>query len=233
MIWDRLKRGSKKPDRRMMELIEKVDREGLSYLGREALSELALAVAEVERHDVPGVLIETGCALGGSGIVITAAKNAARDLYIYDVFGMIPPPSEKDGQDIHARYQEIVEGKSEGLGGKEYYGYQANLLDTVTKSFRDFGWEAEANHVHFVKGLYEDTLVVDSPVAFAHIDCDWYESVMTCLERIEPRLSRRGVLVIDDYYAWSGCTKAVDEYFAGRKDEFLFAKKSRLHITRK
>jgi hypothetical protein len=58
---------------------------------------------------------------------------------------------------------------------------------------------------------------IDQPVALAHIDGDWYESVMTCLQRIEPHLSEEGILVIDDYDAWSGCRTAVDEYFADKK----------------
>jgi asparagine synthase (glutamine-hydrolysing) len=73
---------------------------------------------------------------------------------------------------------------------------------------------------------------IERPVAFVHIDGDWYESVMTCLTRLAPRLVPGGVLVIDDYDAWSGCRSAVDEYFADRRAEFAFVGKSRLHIVR-
>jgi len=55
---------------------------------------------------------------------------------------------------------------------------------------------------------------------------------MVCLTRIEPFLVKNGVLVIDDYYAWSGCRSAVDEYFFDKKERFLFEKKNRLHIKR-
>ncbi len=70
-------------------------------------------------------------------------------------------------------------------------------------------------------------------MAFAHIDCDWYESVKVCLERIEPKLVGGGILIIDDYYTWSGCKKAVDSYFRYRRDEFHFVKQGRLHIIKK
>jgi asparagine synthase (glutamine-hydrolysing) len=56
---------------------------------------------------------------------------------------------------------------------------------------------------------------------------------MTCLRRIEPHLVSGGVLVIDDYEDWSGCRKAIDDYFASRHGEFLFEMKSRLHIVRR
>ncbi len=87
--------------------------------------------------------------------------------------------------------------------------------------------------MHFVRGTYEKSLILNDPVAFAHIDCDWYESVKVCLERIEPKLVSGGILIIDDYYTWSGCSKAVDSYFHNRSDGFNFVKKSRLHIIKK
>jgi O-methyltransferase len=68
-----------------------------------------------------------------------------------------------------------------------------------------------------IRGLVQDTLHINEPVCLAHIDVDWYEPVLICLERIEPHLSVGGTLVIDDYLAWSGCQRAVDEYF-DRKD---------------
>jgi len=76
--------------------------------------------------------------------------------------------------------------------------------------------------VHFWPGLFEETLRIDEPIALAHIDCDWYDSVKLCLERITPNVVPGGVLVIDDYRDWVGCRRAVDEYFAGRGDEFRF-----------
>jgi asparagine synthase (glutamine-hydrolysing) len=219
--------------RDVAEIIDLVDTKSLSYLGKGALADLASAVAEMEENNVPGIYLETGCALGGSGIVIAAAKSRKRDFYIYDVFGMIPPPSEKDGEDIHSRYRLITEGKSEGIRGDRYYGYQKDLLETVMRNFDLFNLNARRHHVHFVKGLYEHTLMINSPVAFAHIDCDWYDSVMTCLQRIAPNLAQRGVIVVDDYHAWSGCKAAVDDYFSGKADQFVFETKSRLQIRKK
>ena len=92
---------------------------------------------------------------------------------------------------------------------------------------------AESHHIHLIKGLFEDTMTVTEPVAVAHIDGDWYDSVMTCLQRIEPRLTKDGVLIIDDYDAWSGCRRAVDEYFKDKQDGYELSLTSCLHIVRK
>lgn len=209
---------------------EAVKREHLTLLPVRALAGLAQALIEVEMAGVPGLVIEAGTARGGSAIVLATVKSPHRPMKVYDVFGMIPPPSDKDGEDVHNRYATIKAGKARG--GEEYYGYRDNLYDEVTESFTRHGVPVADNHVELVRGLFSDTIHLAEPVAFAHIDGDWYESTMTCLQRIVPHLSVGGRLVIDDYFTWSGCRTAVDEFFAGR-DEFELSPGVRLHVTRR
>jgi asparagine synthase (glutamine-hydrolysing) len=213
--------------------IKRVRQEKLTYLQVSALADLCECVGQLERDGRDGIMIEAGCALGGSAVVIAAAKNPSRPLYVYDLFGMIPPPSERDGQDAHDRYAEIVDHQSDGIKGDEYYGYQQDLFERVKATFPRLGYPIEKHNIHLVQGLFEDTLVVTQAVALAHLDCDWYDSVLACLQRIEPRLVQGGTLIIDDYDDWSGCRAAVDDYFAGRQGEFDFVRRSRLHIIRK
>ena len=205
--------------------------EHLSYLGVVALRTLAAAVTELEAAGVPGLIVETGTALGGSAIVMATAKSPQRAMKVYDVFGMIPPPGERDGADVHDRYETIVSGAADGLGGETYYGYRTDLMAEVAESFARHGVPVGEHHVELVQGLFEDTLTLDEPVALAHLDGDWYESTMTCLRRIVPLVSPGGRLVIDDYDAWSGCRTAVDEFFTGRTD-FRFERRGKLHIVR-
>ena len=212
--------------------IDRVRRQGITYLDFEALADIYEAVIRIERRGLQGAILEAGCAAGGSAVVITAAKNDRRPFFTYDVFGLIPPPSEKDGTDVHQRYEEIVAGEARGPKGTMYYGYQPDLLEEVKQNFRRNGLDPDQSTVTFVKGLYEETLEVQTPVALAHIDCDWYDSVITCLERITPHLEVGGSLVIDDYFSWSGCRAAVDDFFRDREGSFSFATKARLHITR-
>ncbi|CAA9289075.1 MAG: hypothetical protein AVDCRST_MAG48-377 [uncultured Friedmanniella sp.] len=40
-----------------------------------------------------------------------------------------------------------------------------------------------------------------------------------------------GRLVLDDYHAWSGCQRAVDEYFAGRPG-YRLERRAQLHVVR-
>ena len=87
--------------------------------------------------------------------------------------------------------------------------------------------------MHLVRGLFGDTLHVTEPVALAHLDGDWFDSVMTCLQRIEPRVVPGGVLVIDDYEQWSGCREAVDEYFRDKRERYRFVRRARLQVIRR
>lgn len=185
----------------------------LTYLPEPRLVALAWLCRRMERQAVPGIIVEAGCALGGSTIVLATAKRRERPLHVHDVFGMIPPPDAGDGADSHARYETIRAGRSRGIRGDPYYGYQADLYSTVLENLSKFGCSPGENHITLVKGDVEKTLTLQDQVALAHIDVDWYRPVKACIERIVPRLARGGAMVFDDYLEWSGCRKAVDEHF--------------------
>ncbi|TMJ39678.1 MAG: macrocin O-methyltransferase [Alphaproteobacteria bacterium] len=180
----------------------------------------------MEEARLPGIFIEAGCALGGSAILIATLKNAERPFFIYDVFGMIPPPTKEDTPDIHDRYRTIVEGKSVGIDGDKYYGYQENLYDVVQANLRSFGIDPDEQSVSLVKGLVQDTMQIDQPVAFAHVDVDWYEPVLTCLQRVFPKLVEGGSIILDDYHDWGGCRKATDEYLREVTGQFILDDKA-------
>ena len=211
--------------------VEKVSREHLSYLGRADLAMLARLVVTLEQEGRPGLVVEAGTARGGSAIVMAAAKARERPMKVYDVFGMIPPPSQEDGEDVHRRYRTIAEGASKGVGGELYYGYRDDLYTEVRESFARCGVPVAEHRVDLVRGLFQDTIDLDEPVALAHLDGDWYASTLTCLERLAPLLVPGGRLVLDDYHAWSGCRRAVDEYFTGRPG-YRLERRAKLHVVR-
>jgi hypothetical protein len=203
-----------------------------TYLEYAALLDLADAAQRVEAKQIPGDLIEAGCALGGSAIVLAAAKRKERPLQVFDTFERIPPPGAHDDADVHERFRAIEAGQAKGIAGDTYYGYRADLLADVRAAFAAQEVPVDEHHVALVPGLFEATLQPSAQVALAHIDCDWYDSVMTCLTRIVPALPIGGRLIIDDYDAWSGCRKAIDAYFADKRTQFAFERHARLHIVR-
>jgi asparagine synthase (glutamine-hydrolysing) len=220
------------PQKAIHPIVRRVKNQRLTYLSFGALNDLFRAAAAADEGSRPGVLVEAGCALGGSAIVLAKAKDRDRALFVHDVFGRIPPPSGADGEDVHARYAEIASGEATGLGGDPYYGYEPELKTKVRQSFERFNLPLADNSVELVEGLFEDTIVGDEPVALAHIDGDWYESVRTCVERLGPRLVKGGVMIVDDYFMWSGCRTAVDEFLAAHPGEYRVFERNRLHIER-
>jgi O-methyltransferase len=88
-------------------------------------------------------------------------------------------------------------------------------------TFARYGHPVDGRRVHLHRGLFEDTPHLVRPVSLAHIDCDWFEPVKLCPERIWPRLSRGGFEILDDYSCHGGCSEAVDAFVADRSDAMI------------
>ncbi len=84
-----------------MNLILSINRKNLTYLSKGKLANIVYTINSINKQKVKGIFIETGCALGGSSILISKLKNTNSILNIFDVFGMIPPPTEEDTQDVY------------------------------------------------------------------------------------------------------------------------------------
>ena len=196
--------------------IEFLRENGLTYCGRVGkLETMHRLITQIEANAVPGIFIEAGVAMGGSACIIAKAKSIARELYLFDVFDMLPPPGEADGRRAMEVYEYFRDGNVQGLADINYVIHARDMLSFVRKTMRQLGVEPDALNIHFVKGLYADTLQVNRPVAFAHIDCDWYDSVTLCIARIAHHLSPGGIMLFDDYHSFEGCRRAVDAWLAG------------------
>jgi O-methyltransferase len=184
-----------------------VKREKKTYLSHQHLFSLAQNYFTVRARCGPSLsLAEFGVGRGGSATILAwLVHRYGGTLTLYDVFGRIPEPSEKDGDRAHARYRIITEQEAD-----TYYGNVPTLLDDIR---RDLSNVCDLTKVRFVQGRYEETLPHEhaGPYHMAHIDCDWYESVRAVLAFLEPRLCPGAMLQIDDYSNWQGSRASVDE----------------------
>lgn len=68
------------------------------------------------------------------------------------------------------------------------------------------------------QGWFEETVPKyaseDPVIALLRLDGDWYDSTSICLEHLFPRVSVGGLVIIDDYGQWDGCTRAVHDYLS-------------------
>ena len=211
--------GSPPPGRRLSpeDAIQAVLGASLTYCSHGGkLKRIAEAVVEVASRNVDGIYLEAGVALGGSAIVIGSAKPRDSRLKLYDVFDLLPAPGANDEPRAHAVYQQFLDGQRTAPIDRNYLaGVAAGMKGTVQQNLAAHGITLAEDHVEMIAGDFKDTLFVDEPIAFAHIDCDGYDAIKVCLERLSDRVSPGGLLVFDDYASFSGARKAIDEWLAG------------------
>lgn len=215
------------------DLSRRIRAANLTFVSKRKLRRLASVVYAARMATSQGAFIEAGVALGGTAILISKLKPSARQLLLYDVFGMIPPPGENDCPDALSRYEVISSGKAVGIGGETYYGYRDDMTATVANNLKTFGVDLDGDNVYLVQGIFENTLHPSEPVAFAHVDCDWYDSVMVCIERIWPVMVRGGIMLFDDYRSYEGCKKAVDKFLSEANDYTLIFSDVSLAVMKK
>lgn len=137
------------------------------------------------------------------------AGDTSRDLYLFDTFEGMPPPTEND-VDIAGVTAESLLNRSDKERDESVWCRAT--LDVVKEALGSTGYPGEK--IHFIKGMVEQTIphLVPDKIALLRLDTDWYESTKHEMEHLFPRLSKGGVLIIDDYGHWQGARKAVDEY---------------------
>ena len=96
-----------------------------------------------------------------------------------------------------------------------------SLLEEVEKNMKSSGYPAE--NLVFIKGKVEETIPgnIPSSISLLRLDTDWYESTRHELNNLYPLIEKNGVLIVDDYGAWQGARRAVDEYFTNMPSSFL------------
>lgn len=219
---------------KISQIAHQVRRNNLTYLSEQKIHNLEYCLQEIAKKSVPGLLLEAGIALGGSSIIIASLMEEEKTFHGYDVFEMIPPPTEEDDRKSKARYEIIKNGNSKGLGGETYYGYIDDLYTKVTNNFQQFGLKVDGKKISLHKGFFQDTMAFSpqEKIALAHIDCDWYQPVKFCLETVYNSLSPQGYIILDDYYDYGGCKKAVHEFLATRNDLTIVIAKENLVLMR-
>lgn len=188
---------------------------------KERIHALCKAVDYVVDAGVPGALVECGVWRGGSMMAVALSLlrrgRSDRDLYLFDTFsGMAEPGPE----DVDFRDDEAVDTWRKLDRGDRNRWCHAPLQE-VRHNMEGVGYDE--SRTHYVEGRVEDTLPERAPerIALLRLDTDWYSSVRHELEHLYPRLSRGGVLVVDDYGHWRGARRAVQEYLAENDVQLL------------
>lgn len=174
-----------------------------TMVGLKRLDNVQNCVEQVIRDNVKGDLLEAGCWRGGVGILMKAILNLNdirdRQVILADSFEGMPGPKFKgDGADLSNQ------------------SYLRASLDEVKRNFDRFGLFDE--NVIFIKGFFEHTLrdATVNKIAVLRADGDLYHSTMDILENLYPKVEPGGFVIIDDYFSWEPCRKAVTDYLNKR-----------------
>lgn len=178
----------------------------------------------VVKNNIPGDFVECGVWRGGNGILaktIFEYLGSNKKVWMFDTFqGMTAPTSV----DVAAKTQLAAESHFLESQKETYNEWCYASLEDVKKNCSDAG--LDINAFKFVEGDVCQTLKkpknIPAAISVLRLDTDWYESTKAELEILYPRLSDRGVLIIDDYGHWEGARKAVDEYFSLQHYKPLF-----------
>lgn len=165
---------------------------------------------------VNGCIVECGVWRGGMSAGI-AEVMPDRKVFLFDSFEGLPPAQEIDGNDA-MEWQKNKEGAYYFDNCKAEMHFAERAMNMA---------KADAT---FFKGWFNETLPVahlDQEIAVLRIDADWYESTWDCLNFLYPKIVKGGLIILDDYYTWDGCSKAVHDYLSKN------TLSSRIHKTSK
>jgi len=191
-------------------VIVELARENEEMSNVDRLVNLYHLLSQVLVFGVPGEVAEFGCHAGKTAVFLRMVIDhfdPTRPFHVFDSFRGLPAPGPQDAY--------LREGDC------------AATADELRATFSR--WSARLPIIH--EGWFESTLPRELPerIAFAYVDADFYDSTLTVLSRIYPRLSPRAIICFDDYAdhernprAWGGLPgvkRACDDFFADKPEE--------------
>jgi O-methyltransferase len=157
---------------------------------------------------VQGPVVECGTWKGGMIAGIAKTLGPSRTYYLFDSYQGMPAPGGIDATTA-------MEWQT-NTTGPEYHDNCTASEDDARDAMKMSG----ASDWLITAGWFEDTLQsvsVSSEIAILRLDADWYEATMTCLEALFPHMAQNGIVIIDDYYVFEGCSRAVHDYLSAQK----------------
>jgi hypothetical protein len=188
-----------------------------------------------EKQELAGDFVECGVWKGGAvglmALVNLKHGHVRRHIHLFDSFEEICEPDETiDGK--RAVNEVKMWTKAGGTKGRliplrgiyEHRGGPGTIQENKQLLEHTIGYDSQ--YLHYHKGWFQNTLPEQhreiEKIAILRIDADWYASTKICLEYLFPKVVSGGFVIIDDYGAYNGCRKAVDEYIkASGKSLFL------------
>lgn len=197
----------------------------LSWIRLEALYDQVLFC---ERHGLDGDFVECGVWKGGA-VGLMALSNLKhgrnrRHLHLFDTFEGIPEADASvDGERAVREFVAFGAGvRGRLIANPQIYENMGRGVGTLEDNRllleKIIGYDPDLIHYH--KGFFQHTVPAVAPhigpIALLRLDGDLYASTKVCLDFLYDQVVVGGLISIDDYGAYEGCQKAVDEFFQSR-----------------
>ena len=174
---------------------------GIRYtaVSKKRLDNIEYCIDEILKNSIDGDFIETGVWRGGACIfmreLLRINNIKDRKVFVADSFEGMPKPKDKfDGPDHTSLDSAMVS------------------LEEVKENFNMF--DLNDDQVVFVKGWFSESLP-NAPIkkiSLLRLDGDLYHSTMDGLKNLYHKVSRGGYVIVDDYYDWPECKRAVTDF---------------------
>lgn len=163
-----------------------------------------LILAERVRQ-TSGCVVECGVWRGGMSAGMATILGTDRRYFLLDSFEGLPKAREVDGPAAIAYQKDTL--------SETYYDNCTSPPEFAERAMKLAGVHGFA----LIKGWFEHTLPhfdPPEPIALLRLDADWYDSTRVCLEHLFPRVAPGGLVLIDDYYTYDGCSRAVHDFLS-------------------
>lgn len=174
---------------------------------------------------VKGDVVECGTWKGGCIAAIAQVLGQSRDYYLYDSFEGLPPAQEIDGEGARKWQNDIT--------SKLYFDNCTASASDAEEAMK----KSQVSNFTITKGWFEDSLAnykSKKGIAVLRLDADWYDSTITILNTLFDQVNVGGLILIDDYLTWDGCSKAIHDYLSkNNRNEKIMSKNGVSYIIKK
>ena len=204
-------------DKRIVKLIDSALKYSMTTKLR--MHVLSQAIKYVNDNKIKGDFVECGVWSGGNIILakeLFKLFKIKKNIYAYDTFEGMPKPDMIDKNLFDGSANKLMSNSPKISGLNNVHAYTS--YEQVLKNIKD---NTDLKNIKFIKGRVEETLLINKnlpkKISILRLDTDFYSSTKIELEILYERLSKGGVLIIDDYGDWLGARKAVDQFFNKKK----------------
>jgi hypothetical protein len=183
------------------------------------LENICDVVESINAEGIAGDIVECGVWSGGA-LALFALRDmkftSSRRRYIgFDSFEGLPPPTPEDDA-IYTIFNENSrkQGRLVSNRLRKTGVCVGDSADSVRQFFQRVHIPPDRSVFHV--GWFQESLPKAAPsmgpLAVLRVDGDWYDSTKVSLEHLYSLVSPGGYVIIDDYGAFPGCKRAVDEF---------------------